>query len=68
MQLKFDPTDKWHIHKLESVQEYETIFEDFEITGFLTLTRRPDLIEINNKHTKQLVNFVITSQKLDKEK
>ena len=48
--LKFDHTNKWHMHNLESVSENEThyVLWDFEIqTDPLISARRPDLVMVN---------------------
>ena len=50
--LKFDPSTKWHMHKLESVQENQTlkILCDLEIkTGHKIPTRRQDPVIVNKK-------------------
>ena len=50
--LKFEQTNKWYIHKQESVSENEThnIFWDFWIqTHHLILAKRPNLVMVNKK-------------------
>ena len=50
--LKFDPTNKWYMRILKSVQENEThkLLWDFETqTDHLILARRPDLVIIYKK-------------------
>ena len=50
--LKFDHTDKWYLHNIESVLENEThkLLWDFQIqTGYQISAKRPDLIIINKK-------------------
>ena len=63
--LIFYHTEKWHIHKSESVQENEThkIIWNFEIqTGHLILARQPDRMLINEKKkTCNLVDFAISA-------
>ena len=61
--LKFDHTNKWYMHNLETVLENEThkLFLDFDIqTDYLISARRPDLIIINKKErTCKIVDFAI---------
>ena len=48
--LKFDLTNKWYRHNLESIPENEThkVLWNFEIqTDHLILTRQTDLVIIN---------------------
>ena len=63
--LKFDHTNKWYMHNLDSVQENEThkILWDFIIqTDHLILSRRPDLVIIKKrkkKRTCRIGDFVV---------
>ena len=50
--FKFDHTNKWYMHNLESMLENEThvVLWDFEIeTGHLIPARRPDRMTVNKK-------------------
>ena len=59
--LKFDPTNKWHMHILESVLENETqkVFWDFDIqAGNRISAIWPDLvISQQKKRTCRIVDF-----------
>ena len=61
--LKFDHTNKWYMHNLESVLENEThkLFWDFQIQmDYLISARRPDLVIINKKmSTCRIVDFAV---------
>ena len=51
--MKFDLTNKWHMHNPESILDNETLLWDFEIqTNHQISARRPDLIIINNNKQK----------------
>ena len=50
--FKFDHTNKWYMHNLESILENEThkLLWDFEtLTDYLILGRGPDLVIVNKK-------------------
>ena len=54
--LNFDLTNKWYMHKPESIPENEIpkILWSFEIqTDYLIPPRRPDLVMINNNNKKR---------------
>ena len=61
--VKFDHTNKWHMHNPESVLEYEThkLFWDFEIqTDHQISARQTNLVIVNSKkRTYRIVNFTV---------
>ena len=60
--FQFDHTNKWYIHNLAPVLENDThkLLWDFNIqTDHLIWARRPDLIIINKKKKKRIVDFAV---------
>ena len=54
--FKFEYTNKWYMHKLESIQETEThkIVWGFEIQTYHPISaRRPDLVIVNNNNNNK---------------
>ena len=77
--FKFDNTNKWYMHNLESILENEMhkLLWDFEIqTDHLISARQPDLVIVNKKkRVCRIVHFTIPadyrvklkeSEKIDK--